>query len=274
MKKLSKEKRETFERLYGYWIQILKNEINSVWSIMIFYVGKKGAGKSYSAIKDGLELDPKLTIDQILFKKEEVDQFIDKYAYTGGKVGIWDEFGAEMHARMWYEKEQKEMIQKLQIIRETDLTFLVVLPHLIFGDSSVDALANFCAEVHKPNHREDPYRIAKALEMEGLYSKRKRMEFRPIWYKGQIFHIPYLNPKKNNKTLFKEYHKKKTAYVIWRTQQNKEKEEDRGLTGKQLNYLRLFIKEYSITEVANELGVTEQAVKEMKRKLRRKGALN
>jgi len=245
MKKLSKEKRETFERLYGYWIQILKNEINSVWSIMIFYVGKKGAGKSYSAIKDGLELDPKLTIDQILFKKEEVDQFIDK-----------------------------EMIQKLQIIRETDLTFLVVLPHLIFGDSSVDALANFCAEVHKPNHREDPYRIAKALEMEGLYSKRKRMEFRPIWYKGQIFHIPYLNPKKNNKTLFKEYHKKKTAYVIWRTQQNKEKEEDRGLTGKQLNYLRLFIKEYSITEVANELGVTEQAVKEMKRKLRRKGALN
>lgn len=274
MKGLSQSKIEGFNQYYDWWIQILKNEINSVWSIMVFYVGKWGSGKSYSAIKDALSLDPNFSIDQILFKKEEVVDFIDEHSYSGGHVGVWDEFGAEMHAREWFEREQKKLIQLLQTIRETDLTFMVCLPHLIFGDSSVDALANFCAELYKPKHKDDPYRVAKALEMDGLYSKRKRMEFRPIWFEGQIFHVPYINPRKKNKLLFKEYHKKKTQYVKWRIAENKKQHEEDGLTGVQVRYLKEFIEGRSYTQIADKFKVSEQAVKEMKRKLRRKGVLN
>jgi len=274
IKTISPQKRELFEKYYSWWVQILKNEIESLWSIMVFCFGKRGSGKSVSVIKDALSLDSNFSVEQICFTKEEVNDFIDKYAYQGGRVGIWDEFGAEMHARMWYEEKQKEMIQKLEVIRETDLTFFVVLPHIIFGDSSVDVLANFAIELHKPSHRDDPYRLGKALEMEGLYSKRKRMEYRPIWFEGQIFHVPYLNPINQHKKLFNAYYKKKRAYVEERIAMDRESSKEKGLTVIQLKYLRAFVEGKSITEIADDFNVTEQAVREMKRKLKRKGALN
>ena len=271
--KISPTKLKMFNKYYNWWVQILLDGINSLWSIMVYYVGARGAGKSISAIMDALTLDPKFTIDQVCFTKDQVNELIEKYAYQGGKVAIWDEFGAEMHARTWFEHKQKDIVQKLEVIRETDITFLVVMPHIIFGDSSIDVLANFAVEIHKPQHRDDPYRIGKALEMGGLYSKRQRMEFRPIWLNGQIFHIPYVNPFNNNVKLFEEYRKKKRAYVVERIALDKQKGTNQGLSGRQLEYLIEFNKNKSIIEIADNFNISETAVKEMKRKLERKGAL-
>lgn len=274
MKKLSSQKIETFEMYYGYWEEILKNEIDSLWSIMVYIVGKRGVGKSVAAIKDALTLDPNFSVEQICFTKDQVNEFIEKYAYQGGKVGIWDEFGAEMHARTWYEDKQKSLVQKLEVIRETDITFFVVMPHIIFGDSSIDVLANFAIELHKPKHRNDPYRLGKALEMGGLYSKRQRMDFRPIWLEGQIFHVPYMNPINDHKALFGAYWKKKRAYVEEKIQEDKERGQGIGLTVVQMRYLKAFVAGKSVSEIADDFNVSEPSVKEMKRKLRRKGVLN
>jgi len=274
MKELTTEKIRIFNSYYALWEKVLEGGIESLWAIMVYYVGPKGSGKSYSAIRDAITLDKDFTAEQILFRKEEVIDFIDKYSYQDGKVAIWDEFGSEMHAREWFIKEQRKLIQLLEVIRETDITFLICMPHLIFGDSSVDALANFCVEVYKPKHREDPYRIGKALEMDGLYSKRSKMEFKPLWLDGQILHIPYINPVKEDDKLFSKYHKKKTAYVKWRIKENRKEHEDRGLTSKQTQYLIRFVNEESIASIASGFNVSETAVKEMKRKLRNKGVLN
>lgn len=274
IQKLTTQKIETFKKYYGYWIKILENEINSLWSIMVYYVGKRGAGKSVSAIMDALALDTKLTVEQICFTKDDVNDFIEKNAYSGGKVAIWDEFGAEMHSRTWYEDKQKSIVQKLEVIRETDITFMVVMPHIIFGDSSIDVLANYAIELHKPKHREDPYRLGKALEMGGLYSKRQRMDFRPIWLEGQIFHVPYINPINEHKDLFTAYWKKKRQYVETRIQEDKERGQGIGLTMVQMRYLKAFVAGKTVSQIADKLNVTETSVKEMKRKLRRKGVLN
>lgn len=272
--KVSKAKIKLFNEFYDMWVKILKNEIASLWAIMVYYVGKKGSGKSYGAIRDALSLDPKFTAKQILFRKDEVIEFIDKFSYTGGKVAIWDEFGSEMHAREWFKTDQRQMIQLLEVIRETDLTFMVCLPHLIFGDSSVEALANFCVELYAPKHRDDPYRVGKALEIHGLYSKRAKMEFKPLWLEGKIFHIPYLDPRKSNAKLFRDYHKKKSDYVKWMIEQSKNKESETGLSYTQLKYLKEFNKDETVSSIATKYNVSESSVKEMKRKLRRKGALN
>jgi len=255
------------------WRTLLKHKRNAIWSIMIYYTATRGSGKSYSAIDDGFSLDPKLSIDQVLFRKEEVVNFVDKYSYDGQRVAIWDEFGSEMHSREWFKEEQRELVQLLEVIRETDLTFLICLPHLNFGDSSVEALANFCIELYEPNKRHDPYRVGKCLEIHGLYSKRMRMEFKPLWIDGKILHVKYVEPMKGRKRFFRAYHKKKTAYVKWKIQQIKEKRTKRGLTARQTDYLKDFIDNMSISEIATKYNVTENSVKEMKRNLRRKGVL-
>jgi len=270
---LSKQRIQYFNGFYNLWIKLLEDGIQSLWSIMVFCMGARGSGKSVSMIKTALSLDHTLKIDQICFTKDEINEFIEKYAYQGGKVGIWDEFGAEMYSRLWYEKGQKTLIRKLEVIRETDLTFFVVMPHIIFADSSTDALANFAIELYKPKDREESYRIGKALKMEGLYSKRKRMEFRPIWLEGRILHVPFINPIPDHRKLFNKYWKKKRKYVEERIREDEEQEREQVLTPTQVKYLRAFIKKDSISEIANNFDVSETAVKEMKRKLKRKGVL-
>ena len=273
MNLISIEKRKMYDGFYDLWIRILKDGINSLWSIMVYYMGARGVGKSVSAIKDALSLDPDFGIDQICFTKEDINIFIETYAYQGGRIGIWDEFGAEMYSRLWYERRQKSLVRKLEVIRETDLTFLVVMPHIIFADSSIDALATFAIEFYKPKNRNEPYRIGKALKMEGLYSKRTRMEFRPIWLEGRIFHVPFTNPIPKHKELFEAYWKKKRKYVEESIREGEGIEKDQQLTITQIRYLKAFVAGDSISEIANEFDVSETAVKEMKRKLKRKGVL-
>lgn len=267
------ENTDTFMEYRKLWLNTLRNAINALWAIMIYYTGRKGSGKSYSAISDAFDLDSSFSVDQVLFRKEEVIEFVDRYSYTGGRVAIWDEFGSEMHGQEWFKEEQRELVQLLGIIRETDLTFLVCLPHLNFGNSSVEALANFCMEVYQPKDRNDTYRIGKALEIHGLYSKRMRMEFKPLWLKGKILHVKYLDPRENNEGFFNAYHEKKTQYVKWKIKQIKDKRRKTGLTITQTKYLTAFVEKQSISNIANKFGVSEQSVKEMKRKLRRKGVL-
>lgn len=255
------------------WLDVLKNKIDSLWAIMVYYTGAKGSGKSYSAVSDAFDLDPKFTVDQVLFRKEEVIDFVDKYSYGGGRVAIWDEFGSEMHGQEWFKEEQRELVQLLEIIRETDLTFFVCLPHLNFGNSSVEALANFCMELYPPKHRDDIYRVGKALEIHGLYSKRMRMEFKPLWLDGKILHVKYLDPTKGRKIFFRKYHAKKTQYVKSKIEQIRNKRKRVGLTTTQVIYLKAFVEKESVSSIAESMNVSEQSVKEMKRKLKRKGVL-
>lgn len=267
------EKSDKHDKYRYIWLNVLKNTIGALWAIMIYYTGPKGSGKSYGAISDAFDLDPKFTVEQVLFRKEEVVDFVDKYSYEGGRVAIWDEFGSEMHGQEWFKEEQRELVQLLEIIRETDLTFLVCLPHLNFGNSSVEALANYCMEMYQPKHRDDLYRVGKALEIHGLYSKRMRMEFKPLWLSGKILHVKYSDPTKGRKIFFRNYHKKKTQYVKWKIDQIKNKRRQVGLTTTQMTYLKAFVEKETVSSIAERMNVSDQSVKEMKRKLRRKGVL-
>ncbi len=271
--KVITEKLEGHKIYREIWLTVLKNTIDALWAIMVYYTGPKGSGKSYGAISDAFVLDSKFTVEQVLFRKEEVIDFVDTYSYEGGRVAIWDEFGSEMHGQEWFKEEQRELVQLLEIIRETDLTFLVCLPHLNFGNSSVEALANYCMELYQPKHRDDKYRVGKALEIHGLYSKRMRMEFKPLWLDGKILHVKYLDPTIGKKIFFRNYHKKKTQYVKWKIDQIKNKRQKAGLTTTQTDYLKAFLRKDSISDIASDMKVSEQSVKEMKRKLRRKGVL-
>lgn len=273
---LSKKQRAQYRYYYDLWHGILQDEIDAHDSIFVVYVGKRGAGKSTCAIKDALTLDPQFSAEQIGFRKEEVIDAIQELAYSGThRVVIFDEFGAEMMARNWWNESQKALVAALQSIRDTKVTLFACMPHLKFGDYVAESLGNFCVEVQSPAHMRIPYRMGKALESFGFYSTRKARKFTPIWLDGEIFHIPYINPISQHEELFDTYWAKKRTFIteLLEQEESPRSQPSGGLTKRELEYLQLINQELSISQIALRLDVTEGAVSKMKRTLRKKGAL-
>lgn len=268
---LNAKKQKQFHYLYTIGKTIIIQEIDAVESIFLPFVGPRGSGKSTSAIKLALDIDPAFTADQIGFTKLEMLDIIDAIAYTGSrKVAIMDEFGAEMMARNWYEESQKILVSVLQAIRETQVSLFVCLPHLRFADYVAEALANFCFELYRPAHITVPYRIAKMLEIHGFKSSRRRSEFKPIKWTGQIFHVPFMDPVPEYPMLFQEYTAKKREYIRSLIAKSREPESERELTKKEGRYLKLFQNGHTDEHVADVMNVTERQARRMRKQLRDK----
>jgi len=268
---LTKNDIKTFNHWYDVWTGILQSKIDALDSILIIYTGDRGAGKSTCAIKDGLSVDPEFSADQICFTKQEILDAIFKHSYSGGtKIILFDEFGAEMQARDWWKESQKFLVKCLVAMRDTKVSLFACMPHLKFADYVAEALGTFCIEIRTPAHKQVPYRYGKALEIWGFHGTRKSREFKPIWYEGKIFHIPYIDPISDYPDLFQEYQTHKKAYILDLLSEDLESQEPE-LTRTQSRYLKALLKGKSNKEVAEEFRVSRDSVKEMKRKLRHKG---
>lgn len=242
------------EKYYRKWLNILKDELNSYDAILVIYVGQRGSGKSYAALSDAIHLDPTFTSDQIGFLKSEIDELITKYEYQGRKVLIWEEFGAEMFSRNWFKQLQKAIIQRLQVIRETEVSLFLTLPHVKFGDTMAEQLANFEMELQRPQFKQDCYRMGRPLQPYGFYSARKLMQFRVFYLEGEIWHVPYLDPSRHNPELFAEYHQKKREYIAAQLELEEEEETVR-LTKKQARMIELRNQGVSIRGIVEEMKV-------------------
>ena len=78
---------------------------------------------------------------------------------------------------------------------------------------------------------------------------------------------------KGERFFFRKYHQKKTQYVKWKIEQIRNKRKRVGLTTTQTIYLKAFVDKETVSNIARNMNVSEQSVKEMKRKLRSKGVL-
>lgn len=273
IKKLPEDKIAKFKQLRKLWDIIKFRKIEQVESIIIHYTGVRGTGKSLSAISDAIQIDPDFTVDQICFTRLEVDQALDNLSWTGGpRIIVYDETGATLNAREWYEKEQIRLTAKLQIVRDTGVSVFCVLPHLRFGDSAIDLIANLGIEMTEPKHKDDCYRLGKALKTWGLYSKRGSIEFNPLWMDGKIFHVPFLDPKPDNPALYEQYLVKKREFIkTWQKQQ--QQQETISITARQVEYIQAFNEGLSNAQIAKKFGVRVDTVKKNKQQLRLKGLL-
>ncbi len=266
--RLTPFKIKSYTYYYNLAYNIVMDEIDAIESLFIPFVGPRGSGKSTSAIKLAKDIDPQFTSDQIGFTKLEMLDIIDNVSYTGKhRVAIMDEFGAEMMARNWYDESQKILVAVLQAIRETKVSLFVCLPHLRFADYVAESLGNFCFEVYRPAHIDVPYRFAKMLEIHGFQSSRDRATFKPIWIDDQIFHVPFIDPKPQNKLLFQEYSAKKRIYIQSLIEKSRADRHEKGLTKRQSQYLQTFQRGDLDGDVADSMSVSARQVRRMRKDL-------
>jgi len=219
-------------------------------------------------IKTALDLDPWFNADQVGFTKIEVLGLIQGLAYFGSqRVVIFDEFGSEMLSRNWFERTQKTLVRCLQVMRDTKVSLIVIMPHIKYGDTIAQNLGNFCVEMYRPAHKVVPYRIGKILESYGFYSVRKSKEFKPVWLKNRIFHVPFINPIHEHQDLFSQYWKKKEAFIMGLLAQDNA-QDAQGLNETQTKYLKAFVSGLPDKQIAKELGVTPRTVRRQKKDLK------
>lgn len=266
---LTDKRKEHFLKFRKLADIIIRREIEKVDAIFIMITGKRGTGKSFTGLSLALSIDPNFTVDQVCFERTEVDQAINKLSWTGGpRIILYDETGATLGSRRWFEKEQIKLIEKFQIIRETGVSIICCMPHLRFGDSSLDLISNFGLEMVMPKHKHDCYRLAKMLQTVGLYSRRAEIDFQPIWLGNKIFHVPILDPREEHQPFFEQYLHKKRLFI--EKKQRDEQEQAINITQRQLEYIQAFNAGNTNSQVADQFGVTEDSVKQMKRKLRKR----
>ena len=278
--KLSSMERKAFELHYTTWINMLWSKIRKFQAIITMYVGWKGSGKSYAAIEDAIEVDPFFTLEQVIFSKEEADEQFNilkesKRKYPDiPRVVIWDEVGIGLHNREWYQKEQIQIIKKLIAIRTTGINVFCCVPHLRYADSALDGQIIYMIEMLEPKENY-PVRFGKILKPFGFLSSRKPLKFIPVRaLDGKRCHAPYFDPRGEYPDLFSQYEQMRSDYAYELLERDTDElQTDIKLTIRQLEYLHLFILGHTNREVAQELGVSADHVKSMKRLLRDKGAL-
>ena len=176
--------------------------------------------------------------------------------------------------REWYQKEQIQIIKKLLAIRTTGINVFCCVPHLRYADSALDGQIIYMIEMIEPKENY-PVRFGKILKPFGFLSERKPLKFIPVRALEQKrFHAPFIDPSEKHPELFKRYEVMRAdyAYALLERDQH-EKTDGVTLTSRQLEYLQLILRDHSNREIATDLHVSIDQVKDMKRLLRQKGAL-
>jgi len=93
--------------------EILKR-IHKKMATNISFVGEAGIGKSYMAIQEARVIDPKFTIDQVVFSYSE---FMKAVNLGLGRAIVFDEPSYALSHRSWYNEVQQALVRTLESFR-------------------------------------------------------------------------------------------------------------------------------------------------------------
>jgi hypothetical protein len=94
------------------------------------------SGKSYTAVSIAQLLDPKFTIDNIVFKGKELMKLINSDKLGPGSVIVWDEAGIDLSNRNWQSVTNKMLNALLQTFRHKNFILIFTVPYNDFIDSA------------------------------------------------------------------------------------------------------------------------------------------
>lgn len=95
---------------------------------VISVTGREGYGKSTLAIGLGLVANPDLSINDIIFRRENLDERLR--TASEGETIIVDEAGISLFAQEWWDKMQRQVIKRLVSGRIKGMRIFFVSPHL------------------------------------------------------------------------------------------------------------------------------------------------
>src|SRR2546422_4574567 len=119
--------------------------VNRNLNAIVALIGATGSGKSYSAMRLGLLIDPSFGIDRIVFTK---DAFLDlvSQGLPKGTVIMWDEAGLGMPAREWQSVMNRAVGYILQTFRYKNSVLLLTVPSQMMLVSQARALFHVLLE--------------------------------------------------------------------------------------------------------------------------------
>src|SRR3989449_4182282 len=119
--------------------------VNRNLNAIVALIGATGSGKSYSAMRLGLLIDPSFGIDRIVFTK---DAFLDlvSQGLPKGTVIMWDEAGLGLPAREWQSVMNRAVGYILQTFRYKNYVLLLTVPSQMMLDSQARALFHILLE--------------------------------------------------------------------------------------------------------------------------------
>lgn len=148
--------------------------------------GREGKGKSGTAIAIAEMIDPRMSVEQILFDPQAMLKKISEWKKAGttkGRMIVADESGVGMGNRTWYEKDQIQFAQILQLIRSENMGILFTVPRGVEMDSQIRGgrlHAQIIVRVkHEGDYVEAEYeriRVGRRVDNDGLWTPKPSME--------------------------------------------------------------------------------------------------
>lgn len=119
-------------------IDYVKWRVNNKYDAQMYYIGERGQGKSYAALRTAEVLDPTFSIDRVVFNTKDLFRLIKQMegekGSLKGKVILYDEAGVGMGNRDWQKENNKLMNYFLQQCRTFQLVMIYTTPNLSFVD--------------------------------------------------------------------------------------------------------------------------------------------
>jgi|GEM_PF-5914379 len=172
--------------------------------------GKKGAGKSYLALRMATLLDPNFTLDHVVFSSKQFFEIVDKL--KPGSVIIYDEVGVGASNRDSQTRSNKNLSAIFQTVRPRAITVLCTTPSFGLIDPQVRNMMDFAIEVL--GHQRGITKFKFKVVVPDPSSATPRMPF--LVFNGEDGRpVKYLSwtAKQPEPHLAKRYEKRRDAYL-------------------------------------------------------------
>ena len=117
------------EEGFAHWVAWIKRRIAEHWDCVLVITGPEGTGKSTLALKLAYAIDPTYNLkERLCYTATDVMKCFE--TVDSGKVAVFDESARALLATDTFSREQKALVQALQLIREKGLITVLCLPRL------------------------------------------------------------------------------------------------------------------------------------------------
>jgi hypothetical protein len=174
--------------------------------------GKTRSGKSMSALRLCMEIDPNFTIDNVIFSTREFMELLHSGKLKRGSMILWDEAGVGIATRDWYSTLNKSLNYVLQTWGHQNIGLILTVPDFSMVDSQTRKLVNMHFKTIKLVRsrniaRLKPYFLS---PMEKAETKKVRPRYD---ISGKKLDIEYVEIKKPPTKMVNRYLKKKESFT-------------------------------------------------------------
>lgn len=135
-------------RVQSEWLnRWIKERVENDVNVSIIFIGMRGSGKSYSAIRLGWDLDPEFSVDNVCFTGIEYLERFDQL--SPGSVLILDDAGMGIGSRDFKEDVNKVFGVVEQTKRYTGIIGIITVPHISLIDKQPRIMADLVLEFHE-----------------------------------------------------------------------------------------------------------------------------